>query len=241
MTKENILITGASSGVGFSLVNYYSDKYNVIALARNGSNLKGMKDIIVYEVDLNHTKNLDECLDAVVNEHGHIPYLINNAGIMINSSIEDLSLDEVFESFRVNTFSPLQIMQKLVVGMKRENFGRIINITSGAPLNCSPNYSAYSASKAALNAFTITAAKELKSYNIKINLMSPGPCKTKMAPQGTMDPSVCHPTVNYLLELDEQGPSGEFFWLGHKIPVFPDLDGVNWMKGTADERFEKIK
>ena len=103
---------------------------------------------------------------------------------------------------------------------------------SGVPLNCAPGYGAYSASKAALNVFTVSAARECASCNIKINLMSPGPVRSGMAPDAPLDPSVCHPTADYLLELGADGPTGRFFWLGREIPLFPDLSGVCWLEGV---------
>ncbi len=51
--------------------------------------------------------------------------------------------------------------------------------------------------------------------------MSPGPVRTEMAPDAEMDPSACHPTVDYLLQLGENGPTGKFFWLGYQIPIVP--------------------
>lgn len=240
MNKNKVLITGASSGIGFSLMEYLSDRYHIIAVARNIELLKGRENVTPYQFDLMHPCNVNEQMEQIIREQGYIPYLINNAGVMTKSDILDLDENQVKESFQVNSFSPLIIMQKLIPAMQKYNYGRIINVTSGAPLNCSESFGVYSASKAALNAFTITAAKENNNFNIKINLMSPGPCKTKMAPNGTMDPSVCHPTVDYLLSLNTDGPTGKFFWLGHKIPLFPNLEGINWLEGKANERYEKI-
>ena len=119
-------------------------------------------------------------------------------------------------------------------------FGRIVNLTSGAPLNCFENFGAYSSSKAMMNALTLTLANELNQNNIKVNLMSPGPVRTRMAPEAPMDVSVCLPTVRHLLEIDENGPSGKFFWLGRELPCTPDLSGVDWLNGEADERYESI-
>ena len=73
------------------------------------------------------------------------------------------------------------IMKHFIPQMKSKNFGRIVNLTSGAPFNCSEGFSMYSASKASLNAFTSTAAKEYKNFNIKINLFSPGQIKSEMS------------------------------------------------------------
>jgi NAD(P)-dependent dehydrogenase (short-subunit alcohol dehydrogenase family) len=91
-----------------------------------------------------------------------------------------------------------------------------------------------------LNVLTVTAANEFEDTNIKINLMSPGPCRTEMAPDGPLDPSACHPTVEYLLSLDESGPTGRFFWLGYEVPLFPDLGDLRWEKGVGSEELTEV-
>jgi NAD(P)-dependent dehydrogenase (short-subunit alcohol dehydrogenase family) len=124
--------------------------------------------------------------------------------------------------------------------MKQHDFGRIVNVTSGASINCPTGAIPYSASKAALNTATVTAAKELSEYNVKINLMSPGPTKSEMAPDAPLNPTACHPTVDYLLSLDEDGPSGKFFWLGNRVPLFPELGDVDWESGQPSEEMERV-
>jgi NAD(P)-dependent dehydrogenase (short-subunit alcohol dehydrogenase family) len=242
--NKPILITGASSGVGLSLVKYLSGRYHVIAIVRNLSKLeKALGDlscISAYQADLADYGEVKETVGAIREKHGYIPYLINNAGVNIGGFVEALRYEQVFESLQVNAISPFLTLREFLPEMKVRNFGRIINITSGAPFNCFPGFGAYSASKAALNAFTVTAARECFDFNIKINLMSPGPVRSQMAPNALMDPSVCHPTADYLLSLDESGPSGRFFWLGYEIPLFPDLKGVNWLEGIADKKFRKV-
>lgn len=232
---QNLLITGASSGVGLSLALHFSEKYHVIGLARRLDKMKdafqGKKNITAIEADLSASQNLEKVLKTVSDNHGPISHLINNAGIMVKDSLQDLPLDQFQKSFLVNTFAPFQVTRYFLPSMIKNNFGRIINITSGAPINCFPNFAAYSASKAALNALTETCAKEVSGYNIKVNLMSPGPVRTEMAPDAPMEPEVCHPTVDYLISLDEKGPTGKFFWLGYEIPLHANLDGIDWLKG----------
>lgn len=241
--KENILITGASSGVGLSLSHYLSEKFHVIAIARGLDNMrkefKGNKDITAYRVDLANHEEVERAIDGILHEHEDIPYLINNAGVNIKSSIDDLSFGKIMQSLQVNAISPIMILRKLLPKMKENNFGRVIHMTSGAPLNCFPEFAAYSGSKGTLNAFTVTAAKECSQYNIKINLMSPGPVRTGMAPNAPMDPSVCHPTVDFLLSLDDKGPTGHFFWLGYEIPLFPNIEGIHWLEGRANNHYKK--
>jgi NAD(P)-dependent dehydrogenase (short-subunit alcohol dehydrogenase family) len=239
--RKILLITGASSGVGLSLARYLSDRYEVVAVARRLENMQealaSRPNVTIRQADLSQPAEVEKLVSWLNTEFGHIPYVINNAGVNIRGAIDALSPDQVTRSMMVNAMAPLAILRGLLPAMKSNNFGRVINVTSGAPLNCFPEFSAYSASKGALNALTVTCAKECAALNIRINLMSPGPVRTEMAPNASMDPSVCHPTVDYLLNLDKAGPTGRFFWLGYEIPLFPNLEGVDWMGGKADARF----
>jgi hypothetical protein len=70
--------------------------------------------------------------------------------------------------------------------------------------------------------------------------MSPGPVETEMAPDAPMEPSACHPTVDYLLNLDEDGPTGRLFWLGYQLPLVPDLEGVEWLEGEASDQYKQV-
>jgi NAD(P)-dependent dehydrogenase (short-subunit alcohol dehydrogenase family) len=242
--KNLILITGASSGVGLSLARHLSSRFHVLAVARRIEKLeqefKGNGNVSSYRIDLSEEREAEDVIDRILKDRGFIPYLVNNAGVNIKASIPDLKPEDLRKSLQVNALSPAMILRKLLPEMKAKKFGRIINVTSGAPLNCFPEYGAYSASKATLNALTVTAAKECAELNIKINLMSPGPVRTEMAPDAPMDPSVCHPTADYLLGLGEDGPTGRFFWLGYEIPLFPNLEGIHWLEGRAAERFKKV-
>ena len=113
--------------------------------------------------------------------------------------------------------------------LKKQNYGRIINISSGGSINCAKNYSAYSASKAALNTLAKSLKNETENLNIKINTLSPGPIKTKMFPKNKLSPNLCLPTLKYLIHLKKSGPSGNFFWFKRKINVIPKLK-INWSK-----------
>ncbi|WP_348260850.1 SDR family NAD(P)-dependent oxidoreductase [Telmatobacter sp. DSM 110680] len=241
--RRVLLITGASSGVGLSLAKHLSNRYEVVAVARREERMQeelGKLRVTLRQTDLSDPVQVSSLVDWLNSEYGHIPYVINNAGVNMRSPVDVLDADQLNRSMMVNALAPFAILHGLLPGMKTNNFGRVINITSGAPLNCFPEYSAYSASKAALNAITVTCAKECAELNIRINLMSPGPVRTEMAPNATMDPSACHPTVDYLLGLGEHGPTGRFFWLGYEIPLFPNLEGIDWMGGKADSRFKNV-
>jgi 3-oxoacyl-[acyl-carrier protein] reductase len=242
-TNSAVLITGASSGVGLSLTHYLAGRFHVLAVARSVEKLQAEfgdnPDVTIHGLDIADLGAVGNVLDTMLANHDFIGYVINNAGVNVRATLEELDEGDMLRSLQVNAIAPAFIMQRLLPKMRAHDFGRVINMTSGAPLNCFPEYGAYSASKAALNAFTVTAARECAIYNIKINLMSPGPVRTNMAPDGPLDPSVCHPTVDFLLSRDENGPTGRFFWLGYEIPLFPNLEGIEWLEGRADERYRR--
>ena len=233
-----ILITGASSGLGASIVNLLANRFHVIAVARRIDKMREQfnsddRNIELCEVDLANTNQRGIFIRDLIGRHQFIPYLINNAGIMTQGSLEELNIEDVRNAIELNALAPWELMKSLMPIMREHNFGRIVNITSGAPLNCFAGYGAYSSSKAMLNSWTVTAAREAEKFNIKINLMSPGPIRTEMAPTALLDPSICFPTLLHLLNLPADGPSGNFFWLGRKLPIFPDLSGIDWLKGEA--------
>lgn len=242
--NQLVLVTGATGGVGASVCRHLSQRYQVIAVARDEHKLHALcaevPCLISRVADLSDREAVDRLLDSLVSEFAHIPHVINNAGVNKPARIDELEPIMLDASIQVNALAPLQIMRRLLPAMREHDYGRIVNITSGAPLNCFPGFGSYSASKATLNALTVTAARENADRNIKINLMSPGPVRSGMAPKASMQPDVCHPTLDYLLSLEADGPTGKFFWLGRELPLFPDLEGVAWLEGTASERFPKV-
>lgn len=244
MNRDLLMVTGVSSGVGLSLARHLAKRYRVIGIARQlDVARKALADAgitAIYHADLSRPESLETCLNRVVDEYGVPLNLINNAGVNKPGRLEQMDPTDLAESIQVNFLSPLTIMRRLLPGMARTNFGRIINVTSGAPLNCFPGYASYSASKGALNAATVTAAREYEGSNIRINLMSPGPVRSNMAPDAPMDPSVSHTTVDYLLSTEPELETGRFFWLGREIPLFPDLEGIRWLEGEAPDRFRRV-
>ena len=242
--NKTVLITGGSSGVGRSLVDHLSEEFQVVTCARRLEQMEeqfgDVENVHPYHLDLARTDEITDQIMTMNERHGPILHVINNAAVNFAGSIEDFDPKDVNTSVRVNVVAPLLVMRALIPAMKQQNFGRVINVTSGAPLDCPTGVIPYSLSKAALNIATVTVAKELSKYDIKVNLMSPGPTKSEMAPDGPLSPTACHPTVDYLLSIDEGGPSGEFFWLGNQVPLFPDLGDVDWESGQPSEEMEEV-
>lgn len=239
-----LLLTGASSGIGRSLAHHLAGDYRVLALARRLDRMERAfadePEVHPYELDLSDPDGVVPTVRTLRETHGPIEYAINNAGVNPDGRVEDLDADDWHRAFQVNAVAPAQITRELLPDMRERDFGRIVNVTSGAPLECPPGAGAYAASKAALNALTVTAAREHADRDVKLNLLSPGPCRTEMAPDAPLEPSACHPTVDYLLDLDADGPTGRFFWLGHEVSLFPDLGDVAWEQGEPSDAMDPV-
>ena len=231
--KKNVLITGASSGIGKELAHGFHDAgFNIIPCARR------------YEVLVDEFKNTDNCrplkldvtdyvkvkyeIENIINDFGRIDILINNASTLSNGKVVEYSVRDWIEIFDCNVTSVFNLCHEVLPYMIKNNFGRIINISSGGSVNCAPSYSAYSSTKAAINAFTKSVAKEVSDYDIKVNCMSPGPCRTPMFPENPLDPAVSLPTALKLASNDPSVGTGKFYWMEKEVPVIPDLSHVDW-------------
>jgi len=230
-----ILITGASSGLGKTFTDFFLRKKAcvIVCSRRNKFRSKFYKknrNFHYYKFDLNQVTKIKLFINNLSKKFKRIDILINNAGVAIPKKISQLNQENLIKSFNINFFAPTLITKEVLKIMKKRNFGRIINISSGGAVNCVENYFSYSSSKAALNTLTKTLSKEIKKYDIKINSMSPGPCKTAMFPKNKLSTKLSLPTVEFLASLKSKGPSGKFFWFLNEIDIFPDLSHINWGK-----------
>lgn len=241
---STLVLTGASSGVGASLAKRFAGEFHVVTLARRVDRMRAQfadePNVTPYELDLADTDAIRETAARIRAEHGPVHHLVNNAGVNQGAPVDAIDPDDLLHSMQVNAVAPVMLMQAFLGDMDDAGFGRIINVTSGAPFNCPPGAGPYTASKAALNALTVTAAKERSDTDIKINLASPGPVRTEMAPDAPLDPSACHRTFDYLLSLNADGPTGRLFWLGYEIPLFPDHGNIEWEAGIGSDQLSQV-
>ncbi|MWG36184.1 SDR family NAD(P)-dependent oxidoreductase [Halomarina oriensis] len=236
-----LLITGASSGIGASLVRHLAGDYEVLALARRIDRMNreygDHPSIHPYELDLADADGTRSLLADLVAEWGHIPYLLNVAGIWNTKSLLELTDEDLRLAMEVDAFAHVRTMQALLPAMREHDFGRIVNVSGTGVLVPMAGWAAQYASIMARNAYGVTAAHENDDRNVKINLMGPGPTSTEMY-DGPLPPTACHSTVDYLLGLDADGPTGRMFWLGYEVPLFPEL-GATELFGPfhADEEY----
>jgi NAD(P)-dependent dehydrogenase (short-subunit alcohol dehydrogenase family) len=189
--------------------------------------------------DITKPQDHQKAYNYFAKKYGHLDILVNNAGVWKESDTSSpnsvpkpasaVSPEILRETFDTNFFATVALTQKLLPHIRKASAGRIVNVSSilgSLTLHAdpaSPIYAfkvfAYDASKAALNAFTVHLAHELRDTKIKVNSAHPGWVKTDMGgPNATMEVSEGGKTSAQLATLPEDGPNGGFYHLGQPLP-----------------------
>jgi NAD(P)-dependent dehydrogenase (short-subunit alcohol dehydrogenase family) len=187
---KNIVITGASSGIGYATALSLSknSEHRVFALARNSALLKSLAakapagNVVPFVFDILAGKTLLETIDGTL-KGADIDILINNAGHLVNKPFAETGAEEWKATFDVNFFGTVNVIRSVLPLMGRGDRGHIVNIGSMGGVEGSikfPGLTAYSASKAALANLTETLAQELVQKNIAINCLAFGAVQTEM-------------------------------------------------------------
>lgn len=137
--------------------------------------------IIAAQVDVTQEKSVKEMIETALKEFSKVDILINNAGIMFRTRIQDITLEEWQKTMQVNLTGPFLCTQAALPSMKKNGYGRIVNISSSAGRSVSTLGGAhYTASKAGLLGFTRAVAKDVATFGITVNAICPGLIDTKM-------------------------------------------------------------
>ena len=178
---KNILITGGAGGIGLEIVNYFENKnFNIIILDKTSKKnfktnfKKPKKNIIYFEVDLLKVKITEKKIQDIISKYKTIDILINCAGIQYISTVENFPTKEWKKVIDINLTSSFITSKIIIPVMKKNKWGRIINISSVHGLVASENKSAYVASKHGLIGLTKAIALELSKTKITCNAISPG-------------------------------------------------------------------
>lgn len=184
----NILITGASGGIGTSLSKAFSStNANLFLLGSSDEKISSLQEelpsrdnIRFFTVDLSQRENVNNFCDSIIEEFGGISVVINNAGITQDSLFMRMS-DSVWDKvFAINLDASMAIIRKFIRGMIKNKWGRIVNISSVVASTGNPGQSNYVASKGALNGLTKSLALEVATRGVTVNCISPGFIDTTM-------------------------------------------------------------
>ena len=220
----NVLITGATKGIGKAIGELLKKNHTIFAASRNSELLKRYENYCVCDLST---------ADGIVTlgkycKSNEIDILINNAGEYIYNPIETISFEQVEHISRLNLEAPLYLISQVVPYMKKKGFGRIINIGSISGVLGEANASLYSATKAGLVGASKALALELAEYGITVNTINPGWVETELGNASVEDsdfskdeiigcipqkrfitPSEIAGMVNYLISDEAKGVTGQ--------------------------------
>jgi NAD(P)-dependent dehydrogenase (short-subunit alcohol dehydrogenase family) len=221
--KKIALITGANRGIGLETAKQMKALgYDVILTSRNADEGKRTAydlGLGYHQLDVTSAESISALTAYMDTEYGNLDVLINNAGILLDrtDSILTIPVEKVQTMFETNTLAPLNLIRALLPLMKKNGYGRIVNVSSqlGAITNFSDYTPAYRLTKLALNGVTCMLADALKGTNILVNAVHPGWVKTDMG--GAAAPLSLEEgaqNVIWAATLPDDGPSGGFFYEG---------------------------
>ena len=225
MDKKIAAVTGGNRGIGFQICRDIANKdLKVLLTARNSE--KGAEsakilqdeglDVTFYELDVSSAESIDNFVSRVKKEFSRIDVLVNNAAIIPDARSSGLSVEiqELQVSLETNVYGIIRLSQKIIPLMIKNNYGRIINLSSGMGqfADMGSGDVAYRISKTAVNTITKVLANETDSYNIQINSVDPGWVKTEMGGAGASS-SVEEgaDTIVWLSTRPDNSPTGMFY------------------------------
>ena len=170
---KTILITGCSSGFGLEIAKYFLDRdWTVVATMRTPREdvLPRSERLRVLALDVTDPESIRRAVEAA----GPIDALVNNAGFGAASPFEATPMATVREVFETNTFGTMAVTQAVLPQFRQRKAGVVVNVTSSVTLKLLPVLAAYTASKAAVNAFTEVLAVELEPFGVRARLVLPG-------------------------------------------------------------------
>lgn len=170
---KTVLITGCSSGFGLDAAKYFLERdWKVIATMRNPQPdlLPQSENLVILPLDVTS----DESVRAVVAAAGPVDVLVNNAGIGWLNALEGTPIDIASAVFDTNTLGTMRMIGAVLPQFRERKAGLIINVTSSVTMKPLPLLSVYTASKAAVNAFTESLALELAPLGIAVKIVLPG-------------------------------------------------------------------
>ncbi|OQP53553.1 oxidoreductase [Niastella populi] len=183
--KKVWFITGASKGLGLALAKRLLEQgYRVTATSRNAAQLvsaieNASDNFLPLGVDLTNPDAVKKAIADTVEKFGQLDVIVNNAGYGMGGTVEEFTEEELQQSFSVNVFAPVYVMQAALPYMRKQRSGHIINISSIAGFAGATGWAIYAGTKSALTGLTEVLAQDLKELTIHTTAVAPGGFRTE--------------------------------------------------------------
>ena len=180
-TKKVILITGASSGIGFDSAQELARQgHKVYAAARRTELMEPLKHngVVTMRMDVTNSQSMADGVKAVLDAEGRIDVLVNNAGYGYFGAVENVTMEEARRQVEVNVFGLAELCKLVLPVMRKQGSGRIINTSSIAGKTVLPFGAWYHVSKYSVEALSDTLRMEMKPFGVDVVLIEPGGIKT---------------------------------------------------------------
>lgn len=227
-TKKVAVVTGGNRGLGFEASRQLAKKgYQVVLTSRDEAKGKPAAeklqaeglDVTYHPLDVTTEESSQKLAQFIREKFGRLDALVNNAAIYIDAqdgenSVFTAKIDTLRETMETNVYGVLRVTQALIPLMKEQNYGRIVNVSSGMGQlsDMDGGYTGYRISKAALNALTRILSSELQGTNILVNSVCPGWVKTDMGgANAPRTPEQGVDTIVWLATIPDGGQTGGFF------------------------------
>jgi len=183
--NKTVLITGATSGLGYEFVKLFADDgYNLVLVARNTEKMSAIQqtyshlDVVVLTKDLSKSGAAKEVYEEMKAKDIHIDVLVNNAGFGLMGEFDQLDLQKQVEMIQLNITALTELTHYFLPEMKERNSGRILNVASTAAFQPGPLMAVYYATKAYVLSFSEALVEELSNYSVTVTTLCPGATKT---------------------------------------------------------------
>ena len=233
---KTAIVTGANRGIGREVAHQLVLKgYRVVLTSRDpGKGIKALEslrqeigsampgELVYHPLEVTDAESITRLHELVNAKYGGADVLVNNAAILLdqNGRILHTPLDIFRQTMETNCFGPLLLCQVFTPGMLARNYGRVVNVSSGAGqiVEMVDDMTAYRLSKLALNGVTRMLADSLRGTNVLVNAACPGWVHSDMGgPQAPRSEAEGAAGIVWLATLPDDGPQGRFFRDGHEI------------------------
>jgi NAD(P)-dependent dehydrogenase (short-subunit alcohol dehydrogenase family) len=181
-SQKVVIVTGSSTGIGRAAVETFSEAGWIVAATMRTpakeKELSKMPGVELKVLDVTNTDSIKQAIKDVYDRYGRIDAVVNNAGYGLVGVFEDTTEEQIRRQFDTNVFGLMAVCREVIPYLRKQGFGRIINISSVGGRITLPLYSSYHSTKWAVEGFTESLQFELAPFGIRTILIEPGAIKT---------------------------------------------------------------